>query len=76
MAQTTAAGKVRIGVPYDLTDACVAPIVRNYGDQYRQLQLIRAETGVECEHGRFETRAATATRIRRQRNFLQEWAPR
>lgn len=28
----------------------------------RHLQLIRAGNGIECEHGRFETRAATPNR--------------
>lgn len=39
MAQTTAAGKVRIGVPYDLAGPCIAPILRSYGDQYPLIEI-------------------------------------
>lgn len=39
MAQTAAAGKVRIGVPYDLAGSCIAPILRSYGDQYPLIEI-------------------------------------
>ena len=39
MAQTAVAGKVRIGVPYDLVGTCVAPVLRSYGDQHPLIEI-------------------------------------
>jgi DNA-binding transcriptional LysR family regulator len=39
MTQTTAAGKVRIGVPHDLAGAFIAPVLRSYGDQYPLIDI-------------------------------------
>lgn len=39
MAHTTAAGKVRLGVPYDLVGTCIAPILRSYGAQHPLVEI-------------------------------------
>ena len=39
MTQSAAAGKVRIGVPYDLAGACIAPLLRSYADRYPLIEI-------------------------------------
>ena len=39
MAHTNVAGKVRIGVPYDLVGTCVAPVLRSYGDRHPVIEI-------------------------------------
>lgn len=39
MAQAAVAGKVRIGVPYDLVGTCVAPVLRSYGDKHPLIEI-------------------------------------
>ena len=40
MAQPVAAGKVRVGVPYDLVGTCVAPLLRSFGDQFPLVEIV------------------------------------
>jgi DNA-binding transcriptional LysR family regulator len=40
MAHTIGAGKVRVGVPYDLAGTCIAPILRSYGDQHPLIEIV------------------------------------
>jgi DNA-binding transcriptional LysR family regulator len=40
MAHAPAAGKVRVGVPYDLAGSCIAPILRSYGDQHPLIEIV------------------------------------
>lgn len=40
MAQTGAAGIVRIGVPYDLASACIAPILRRHNEQHPSVETV------------------------------------
>ncbi|WP_347558012.1 LysR substrate-binding domain-containing protein [Robbsia sp. KACC 23696] len=39
MAQSTAAGKVRLGVPYDLVGTCIAPVLRSYGTLHPMVEI-------------------------------------
>lgn len=40
MADTAAAGKVRLGVPYDLVGTCIAPILRSFGEQFPLVDIV------------------------------------
>ena len=40
MAQPITAGKVRVGVPYDLVGTCVAPLLRSFGDQFPLVEIV------------------------------------
>lgn len=46
---------------YEPAPSIASSFADNVSMSARHLQLIRAEIGVECEHGRFETRAATSS---------------
>lgn len=39
MAHPAVAGKVRLGVPFDLVGTCIAPVLRSYGDQHPLIDI-------------------------------------